>query len=233
MTDRPKPLPLPIVLDACQDTMHGEPSKRVLAWHFLAGPLPGVLRDGSPAPADGEILTHDDPLILCEQGLHASVRPKDALNYAPGPIVCRVECSGTIQHDGDKLVCTERRILWRADADATLHAFTRWCALSVIHLWDPPQVVRDYLETGREEIRAAAWDAAWGVARGAVAWTAADAAAWAAARAATPTAAPWAAPWAATEAAAKDAVARAAAKDAQNVRLEEMLMALAPAGGAQ
>ena len=135
--DRPKPLPLPIVLDACQDTMHINHSKRALAWHFLAGPLPGVLRDGRPAPADGEILRHDGPPLLCEQGLHASVHALDAANYARGPIVCRVECGGTVQHGGDKLVCTERRILWRADADATLRAFALWCALSVIHLRDP------------------------------------------------------------------------------------------------
>ena len=152
---------------------------RVLAWHFLNGPLPGVLRDGRPAPADGEILRHAGAIKLCERGLHASVRPIDAADYAPGPIVCRVECGGTIQHDDDKLVCTERRILWRADAEATLRAFARRCALSVIHLWDPPAVVREYLETGREETRAAAWDAARAAAR-ASAWAAARDAAWAA-----------------------------------------------------
>lgn len=33
---------------------------------------------------------------LCESGLHASVRLLDALKYAPGPIICRVELGGTI-----------------------------------------------------------------------------------------------------------------------------------------
>ena len=220
----------------------------ILAWHFLKGPLPGILRDGSPAPADGEILRHEGALRLCESGLHASIRALDAADYALGPIVCRVECGGTIQHDDDKLVCTERRILWRADARETLRAFARRCALSVIHLWDPPAVVREYLETGREETRAAAWDAAWAAARDA-AWDARDAAR-AAARAAR--AAAWDAAWAAARDAAWDAArdaaraaaraamasARAAARDAawdaalaaQNVDLESALMALAPGG---
>lgn len=30
--------------------------------------------------------------------------------------------------------------------------FARWCALECLHLWDAPEVVRDYLETGNPEI---------------------------------------------------------------------------------
>ena len=43
----------------------------------------------------------------------------------------------------------------------TLRYFARMQALSVIHLYDdPPDVVLDYLMTGDESIRHAAWDAA-------------------------------------------------------------------------
>jgi len=46
--------------------------------------------------------------------------------------------------------------------------------LDVIHLWDAPAVVREYLETGDESKRDAAWaaarDAAWGAALAAVVW---------------------------------------------------------------
>jgi hypothetical protein len=59
--------------------------------------------------------------------------------------------------------------------ESVLREFARWCALSVAHLWDMPDVVRAYLETGDEKIRASASDAASDAA-----W----AAAWAAARAA-------------------------------------------------
>ena len=67
--------------------------------------------------------------------------------------------------------------------DRFSHTLTRRYALAVIHLWDAPDVVRRYLETGDESIRdaarAAARDAAW-----AAAWAATRDAAWAAARAA-------------------------------------------------
>jgi hypothetical protein len=114
------------------------------------------------------------------------------------------------------------------NADATeklLRDFGRWCALQVVYLWDAPDVVRQYLETGDESLRKAARDAAWEeasweAARAAArdaAWAAARdaarAAAWDAARAAANTA--WAAAWAA-ESAAESAAAWAAARDTAN-----------------
>jgi hypothetical protein len=154
----------------------------VTAWHFAGK----ALRDGRPLPADGEWLIHDGPeVVMCETGLHASRRVIDALQYAPGPTVCRVTCRRIVdEYKNDKLVCWERRIDWRIEnADDLLRAFARKAALSVIHLWDAPAIVRQYLETGDESIRAAAWAAAWDAARDA-AWDAARDAAWDAARAA-------------------------------------------------
>lgn len=50
-------------------------------------------------------------------------------------------------------------------ADELLREFARKCALQVVHLWNAPEVVREYLETGREGLRlparAAAKAAAW------------------------------------------------------------------------
>ena len=48
----------------------------------------------------------------------------------------------------------------RIDARGIFYSFARQCALDVIHLWDAPDVVRRYLETGDESIRAAARAAA-------------------------------------------------------------------------
>ena len=201
-----------------------------LAWHFLH---PGSrLRTGEAAPPDGEWLKHDGPIVPCESGLHASERAIDALLYAPsehGVVLCRVELAGTILEHGDpvdKLVASERRILWRLDGETTdrvLREFARWAALQVLHLWDAPQVVCDYLVTGDETLREAAWDAARAAAWDA-AWDASKDAAWAAARAATRDAA-WAADWAAWAAAraAARAVAWDAARDAQNTELERLL----------
>ena len=111
------------------------------AWHFVGD----TLRDGSPIPADGVMLKHDGPLVICESGLHASLHPSDALQYATGNTLCLVECAGKIEHQSDKLVCTERTIIARMDAEQLLRYFARQQALSVLHLWDAPQVVLDYL----------------------------------------------------------------------------------------
>jgi hypothetical protein len=183
----------------------------MLAYHFVNDKL----RDGRPVPADGEWLEHAGAVKLCESGLHASLHPLDALQYAPGGVLCLVELGGEILHGDDKVVASRRRIVKRIDAEPLMREFARWCALQVIELWDAPEVVRQYLTTGDESLRAAAWAAAGDAARaaaGAAAW----AAAWAAARAAAGDAA-GAAAWAAARAAAwaaAGAAARAAARAA-------------------
>ena len=171
-----------------------------LAWHFVGK----TLRDGRPIPADGEWLEHTGEVRICSTGLHASLEPFDALEYSPGAKLCLVEVEDIVDQQSDKLVCRRRKIIARMDATEMLRYFARMRALSVLHLWEPPQVVCDYLMTGDDEsIRAAARDAAW-----AAAWAAAGDAAWAAAWDAARDAA-----WAAARAAAWDA-ARAAAGDA-------------------
>ncbi len=191
---------------------------KMKAWHFTSD----TLRDGWLLPADGEVLRHRGDLIMCEQGLHASVRIIDALKYAPGNTICRVSVSGhEWQGHDDKIVCRERIILWRIDGEFLLRKFARLCALDVVHLWDCPDIVLRYLKTGDEKIRAAARDAA-GAAAWAAAWDAAGAAAWAAAWDAA-WAAAWDAAWAAARAAARDA-AWAAAWAAQNKRLTRMVL---------
>jgi len=65
----------------------------------------------------------------------------------------------------DKFVGRRRKILQTIDTTELLREFARWCALQVIDLWDCPPIVREYLETGREEIQAAARAAGWEEAR--------------------------------------------------------------------
>ena len=131
-----------------------------------------TLRDGRPIPPDGEWLVEDGPIELCEKGLHWSRDPFDALQYAPGPNLALVEARGMILEKANKGCSTERRIIKRFDATALLRSEARKSALTVIHLWNAPQIVREYLETGDESKRAAAWDAAGAAAR-AAAWDAA------------------------------------------------------------
>jgi len=123
------------------------------------------LRDGRPVPAIGEKLVHKGPVEICCSGLHASLHPFDALRCAPGPMLHKVECSEPIESHWDKFVCRERTILATIDATYLLRRFAADQALSVAHLWDMPDVVRDYLETLDERKQAAARDAAVAAAR--------------------------------------------------------------------
>ena len=155
-------------------------------WHFASGYADvTVLRDGSVAPKDGVWLKHKGPLVMCQSGLHWSKDPFDALQYAPGPILCQIEARGETKHDNDKSVSRERRIIRRMDATEMLRYYARMQALSVIHLYPngTDDVVFDYLMTEDEGLRDAARNAAGAAARDA-AWAAARNAAWAAARAA-------------------------------------------------
>jgi hypothetical protein len=208
-----------------------------LYWHFCQVGKKGTPHLGYKDNREvivGETLRVEGDIELCHRGLHASTKLMDALGYAQHDklSLCRVTLGGTVKHDKDKSVASERTVIAMLDADTTeklLRDFARWCALQVIHLWDAPDVVRQYLETGDESLRDAAGDAAWDAA-GAAAWAAAwysarDAArnaTWAAARDAAWDAtwdATWAAAGAAARYAARDA-AWAAPRDAQNTELE-------------
>ena len=172
------------------------------------------LRDGRPVPAIGEWLTYEGKVQMCESGLHASADPFDALQYAPGALLHKVVLKSIVEKQDDKVVARSRKIIATINVTELLRKFARLQALGVIHLWDAPTVVKEYLTTGDENLRAA--EAARAAARAAeAAARAAVWAAWAAAWAAE--AAAWDAAWAAAEAAAgaaAEAAAGAAARDA-------------------
>lgn len=199
----------------------------MLAWHFVGD----TLRDGRPVPADGVTLHHDGQPVPCKSGLHASERLIDALIYAPGSWACRVELGGAIIPHGnpvDKHVATERTILWRADATDVLRRFARQQALSVAYLWAIPQAVREYLETGQDDLLdAAPLPTAWvatGAAAGGAARPAVCAAVWAVIGAVASRQAAWRAAREAARAAAGE-TAGEAALEAANTTLTEMIEA--------
>ena len=150
----------------------------MIAYHFTGD----TLRDGRPIPAIGEKLIYTGEIVWCESGLYASPKPHQALQYAPGKWLHRVEC-GQIEHDdGDKFVCRERTILQTIDAEHLMRRFAADQALSVAHLWDMPDVVREYLLSLDQAKRDAARDAVCAAARDAAcaaAWDAVWDAAWA------------------------------------------------------
>jgi hypothetical protein len=177
--------------------------KTLTGYHFTGA----TLRDGRPIPPPNVWLEHDGPVVPCQSGYHMSLHPFDALQFAPGSMVHLVELEGDIQAHGlpvDKHVGRRRKILASADAELVMREFARWCALQVIHLWDAPEIVKRYLETGDEVIRDAARDAAWVAARVA-AWDAA-----------------WVAAWDAARDAARVA-ARVAARDAQRDKFRQLI----------
>ena len=165
---------------------------RKLYYHFTSNKL----RDGRPIPPTNEWLVHEGEVIMCTSGLHASEQPYDALQYAPGHILHRVELDDVIDTQDDKVVARRRKIVATIDAAELLHAFARKQALSVIHLWNCPAITKQYLETGDVSMQYAAQnaarsaagaaqsaaDAAWSAAG--AAWRAAQYTAWSAADAA-------------------------------------------------
>ncbi len=184
-------------------------------------------------------ITHtvDCEPILCKQGLHGSVNILDALSYARGPRIWRVELNGNVIKSDDKAAATERPYLWGYDATDVLRHFARLCALDVIHLWKAPDVEMRYLKTGDEDLRHAAWCAAQGTstARCAARYAAFNGAACSAASAASAafngaaySAARYAASavWDAARYTAWDtaSAARDAARDKQSRRLYRMIM---------
>ena len=115
----------------------------------------------------------------CKRGFHGSEHPFDALQYAPGPYLYRNEYWGSIKRENDKLASRHRKYLARVDATILLRRFAHEQALSVVHLWNAPDVVCRYLETGDEGLRSAARSAAWSASEAAeAAARAAEAAAW-------------------------------------------------------
>jgi len=135
-------------------------------YHFTGD----TLRDGRPIPKPGVWLKHDGPIVPCASGLHASEHPFDALAYAPGNMLHKVNLRGEITPHGDpidKHCARERRIVATIDAECVMRSFARRVALDAVkRYWlEAPEVVVEYLKTGDETKRAAASAAAWAAAR--------------------------------------------------------------------
>jgi len=191
-------------------------SPRILSWHFLRADRKLGYEDGRLAE---EGVTHEvaGDIALCKRGLHASIRAIDALQYAPGSVVARVELSGAIIHGDDKLVASHRKYLRIIDATELLFEFGCWCAEEAIKArraegYAIPAACDEAIAVKRRHMRGDVSDkdlsAAWSAAESA-AWSAAESAAWSAAESAARSAAESAA-WSAAESAAGSAAWSAA-----------------------
>jgi hypothetical protein len=102
---------------------------KVMAWYFCGSDRKLRYGDGR-AIVDGETLTVDCEPILCQQGLHASIKLRDALAYAPGLVLCRVEV-GDFVVGKDKLAGKSRRVVWSIgglDMRKVIVEYANWCA---------------------------------------------------------------------------------------------------------
>ena len=198
-------------------------SDKILAYYFA--PENNKLRYGD----NREIVVGESHEVSCKpevcvQGLHASIKPLEALAYATHHQLYIVNISGDVNSGHDKIAGKCREYLIKVPkCDQLLREFSRKVALMAVTSLSPninPVVIK-YLTTGSKDLRLEAWHAARAAtsdAARAAAWDAARAAANAAARAAA-NAASKAAARAAANAAAKAAAytaSKAAARAAAN-----------------
>ena len=147
--------------------------EKILAWHFTDGM---TLRDGQSLE-EGKTYTYEGEIKICESGYHASRRLIDALRYAHGAQISRVECWGDVQEQDDKLVARNRTVLWTLDATMILHEFACMVAeISLSKVVNPDPRSLAAIKAKRKWIkgkisdkeldaaRAAAWYAAWSAA---------------------------------------------------------------------
>lgn len=156
---------------------------RTLAWHFTCG---WKLRDGTPLEI-GRTYRYGGELGICSSGLHASRRLLDALLYAPGTVVSRVECWGVGEEHDDKFVCSHRRVLGAIDAEYLLHDLACVFAEHIYECYgDDDDRCRAAIQAKRDWLRGDISDSELATAKSA-AWFAASPAsdtAWATARSA-------------------------------------------------
>ena len=106
----------------------------ILAWHFVNEDR-RLAYDAADLTVEPRYIYYtDSPIVLCESGLHASVHPFDALQHAPGPVLCRVAVWGDVVIGEDKLAGRNREVLAMADVSRELRLFACWCVRQVWHL---------------------------------------------------------------------------------------------------
>jgi hypothetical protein len=173
----------------------GSQPQPLRGWHFVRNDGCLGYNDGRKVEV-GTTYTVDCEPVLCKSGLHWSTRLLDALKYAPGSILCRVESvEGHVVVEGDdKCVSTARKVIAMKQADDLLVELSRLFAAKVF--WkhfkreDYPDIVK-WLDEGDVSFRSAAERATYSAARNAAesaAYNAASSAAWAASGAAESTA---------------------------------------------
>ena len=146
---------------------------KILAWHFL--PDDGKLAHRNRRKVEvGKTYSVRGPIEICKNGMHGARRLIDALYYAPGAVVERVEIWVDVVGQGAKLCGRYRKCLAIADVTRVLHEFACDVAEDALKVagvkgkrsWAAIETKRKWLDgKATNEELAAAWDAARAAAR--------------------------------------------------------------------
>ena len=141
------------------------------AWHFCRNDRKLAYNDGRVIRTGRTYKVYrPQDIEMCEYGLHGSLKIIDALKYASGDILCRVELAGYTKKDDDKIVASERTVLWQMDCSRILHEFACKCAERGLkrakvkdeRCWNALKVKRQWIQgKATNSMLDAAWDAAW------------------------------------------------------------------------
>jgi len=81
------------------------------AYHYIRLSEHGFITRNGEAVRVGQHL-HEDKIIMCSCGLHASLTPEEAVRHKlPGSVLTKVKVWGHIIYQKDKLVATDRQII--------------------------------------------------------------------------------------------------------------------------
>jgi hypothetical protein len=145
--------------------------KKIKAWHFVADNR-RMNHQPEMEITPGYIYSEHGPVKICKSGLHGSRKVIDALRYAPGSYLCRVDMWSEVKEDKDKLVARHRHVIAAKDVSSELRLWACWCVRQQWHLLHDERS-KKALETAerfargkatRQQLdaaRAATWDAAW------------------------------------------------------------------------
>jgi len=171
----------------------GDPKRlsrgHVLAWHFVEDTGKLGFGDGRKVVVGKTLsIKRGEKPECCFCGLHGSVDIVDALRYACGSLLCRVELWGDLDTQDDKVAARNRRVIWMVDATDLLQTFACWCAQRALEreraagrepakeswaaieaklAWLRGEIDTEELAAASATARAAAWAAASAAARAA------------------------------------------------------------------
>ena len=152
---------------------------KILAYHFLKSDM--CSHEGHEPPwKEGETRTLDGEIVICVYGYHASRTAWDALQFAPGPVLCLVEVE-PVEERADKLASRSRRLIKAVNLERELREFAADCAERMLHFYEEAypgdQRPRAAIATARAYAKGEATDEGLATARAAAGTAAADAAA--------------------------------------------------------